>query len=269
MVKQPTKVILITGVSSGFGKATAGLLAQRGYKVYGTIRREADVDPAIRTLYLDLTDKTSIQSAVQQVMQHEGRVDVLINNANMHLGGPAEYTPIDDYQKQMDTGFGGTVCLIRQVLPIMRAQGGGLIINISSIGGLMGLPFQSFYSAGKFAVEGFSEALRMEVRPFSIRVVVVNPGDFNTSNTANRINIKDCGNYSGQFEKTLAVIEHDETRGKRPEVLAHKLVRIVESRNPRHRYIVGAFDQRLAVFLKRVLPSAWFDKILRSHYGIK
>lgn len=137
----------------------------------------------------------------------------------------------------------------------------------------MGLPFQGFYSAGKFAIEGFSEALRMEVRQFNIRVVLINPGDFHTSNSANRRNFLAPGGlddpYSEQFSTSLAVIENDETHGEEPEKLARKIVRIVEKKNPGNRYIIASFEQKLAVVLKYILPGKWFDRILMSHYKVK
>ncbi len=157
------KVILITGISSGFGKETASLLAGNGHKVYGTIRKAAETDPLVHALHMDLTDPESIEKAVKTVFEKEGKIDVLINNAGMHSGGPVETIPVETIKLQMDTNFLGMVLLTQAVLPLMRKQGGGTIINFGSIGGLMGLPFQAFYSAGKFAIEGFSEALRMEV----------------------------------------------------------------------------------------------------------
>ena len=159
-----------------------------------------------------------------------------------------------------------------KLLPVMRKQGGGTIINFSSIGGLMGLPFQAFYSASKFAIEGFSEALRMEVKQFNIKVVLINPGDFHTNNSANRRNfLAPTGTndpYHDQFEKTLAIIEKDEANGWEPVVLARKIVKIVECKNPRQRYIIASFEQKLAVVLKYILPGKWFRKILEDHYKI-
>ncbi len=266
------KVILITGISSGFGKETAGKLAKNGHTVYGTLRKPAETDPRIHALHLDLTDPASIDAAVNEVLEKEGKIDVLINNAGMHLGGPVEITPADDFRRQIETNFNGVVDLTQRVLPAMRQNGGGLIINISSIGGLMGLPFQGFYSAAKFAMEGFSESLRMELREFNIRVVVINPGDFHTSNTSNRKNITGTtpeNPYGEQFARTRAIFEKDETNGWDPAILASKIGRIVESRKPANRYIVGSFDQKLAVVLKKLLPSAWFSRILCSHYGLK
>ena len=267
------KVILITGISSGFGKQAAELLAERGHSVYGTVRGNNEVSPSVNRLNLDLINIDSIKQAVQTVVQKEGRIDVLINNAGMHTGGPIETSPIEHIKLQMDTNFLGMVNLTREVLPVMRKQGGGTIINFSSIGGLMGLPFQPFYSASKIAIEGFSEALRMEVNKFKIKIVLINPGDFHTSNSANRRGfLAPAGSsdpYYEQFTRTLGIIEKDEANGWEPVVLARKLVKIVECKNPRQRYIIASFEQKLAVVLKYILPGKLFRMILEDHYKIK
>jgi len=267
------KVILITGISSGFGKQTAELLADHGHIVYGTVRRDVEISSGINKLKLDLTNAASIKEAVQTILCREDRIDILINNAGMHTGGPIETSPAEYIKLQMDTNFMGTVNVTREVLPVMRNQGGGVIINFSSIGGLMGLPFQAFYSAGKFAIEGFSEALRMEVRQFNIKIVLINPGDFHTSNSANRRNFlaptDENDPYHEQYLKTLAIIEKDEANGWEPKILAEKLVRIAECKNPHHRYIISSFEQKLAVFLKYVLPGKLFAMILEDHYKIR
>jgi NAD(P)-dependent dehydrogenase (short-subunit alcohol dehydrogenase family) len=267
------KIILITGISSGFGKQTARVLAEKGHSVYGTVRRYTFSDTPVHYLTMDLTDHNSIKSAVKTVIEKEGRIDVLINNAGMHTGGPAETLPIENVRLQMDTNFTGMVQITREILPFMRNQGGGTIINFSSIGGLMGLPFQSYYSASKFAIEGFSEALRMEVNRFKIRIILINPGDFQTSNSANRRNyLAPTGPddpYYEQFNRTLKIIEKDEANGWKPEVLAYKIAGIVESRNPSQRYIIGSFEQKLAVWIKAILPRKLFRLILQDHYRIK
>ena len=268
-----SQVILITGISSGFGKVTAEMLAAEGHKVYGTVRKKSQADTSVNYLTMDLTDIDSIKSAVSVVLEKEGRIDILINNAGMHAGGSVETSPVEHIKLQMDTNFLGMVHLIREVLPVMRQQGGGTIINLSSVMGLIALPFQAFYSACKFAIEGFSEALRMEIKRFNIKVIVINPGDFHTSNTANRRNfmaprvINDP--YYEQFEKTLAIIEKDETNGWEPVLLARKIVNIVECKNPRQSYIIASFEQKLAVVLKYILPGKIFSWILEDHYKIK
>ncbi len=267
------KVILISGISSGFGRQTASLLAAKGHIVYGTVRKPTESDPLVKVLIMDLTQPGSISLAVNSVLQKEGRIDVLINNAGMHSGGPIETLPTEYIKMQMETNFMGLVNLTREVLPVMRKQKSGTIINFSSIGGLMGLPFQAFYSASKFAIEGFSEALRMEVKQFNIRVVVINPGDFHTNNTSNRRGflapVADDDPYKLQFERSLSIIEKDETNGQAPERLAQKLIKIVECKNPKQRYIIASFEQKLAVVIKYILPGRVFRKILAGHYGIK
>lgn len=267
------KIILITGISSGFGKQTARLLAENGHKVYGTVRKLTETSDLFTYLKMDLTDNNSIREAVSTVIANEGKIDVLINNAGMHTGGPIETSPDENIRLQLDTNFIGMVHIIKEVLPVMRKQGEGKIINISSIGGLMGLPFQGYYSAAKFAVEGFSEALRMEVSQFNIKVILINPGDFHTSNSANRRNyLAPTGSndpYNRQFEKTLAVIEKDEANGWEPVVLAGKMVKIVNCKNPRQRYIISSFEQKLAVALKYILPGKLFRMILQDHYKIR
>ena len=265
------RVVLITGISSGFGKEIAGHLAKNGYTVYGTVRKKIEPSPGIHLLLLDLTNNESIINAVNSVIEKEGRIDVLINNAGMHTGGSFETTPIENVKLQIETNVIGLVNITRAVLPVMRQLREGTIVNFSSIGGLMGLPFQSYYSASKFAIEGLSEALRMELREFNIKVIVINPGDFNTNNTSNRQKfIFDDINdpYNKQFQKTLSIIEKDETGGWAPKIMAVKIQKIIESNNPNHHYFVASFEQKLAVTLKRILPHKLFDLILRSHYGL-
>jgi NAD(P)-dependent dehydrogenase (short-subunit alcohol dehydrogenase family) len=267
------KVILITGISSGFGKETARLLSEEGYTVYGTVRKETESALPVNYLRMDMTDLNSIREAVLIIVEKEGRIDVLINNAGMHTGGPAETLPAEYIKLQMDTNFMGMVHLTREILPLMRKQGTGRIINVSSIGGLMGLPFQAYYSAAKFAVEGFSEALRMEVSQFNIKVILINPGDFHTSNSANRRNFLVPAGlndpYQDQFEKSLSIIENDESKGWEPVVLSRKVVKIINCTNPRQRYIIASFEQKLAVVLKYILPGKLFRMILQDHYKVK
>lgn len=267
------KIILITGVSSGFGKETSKLLAEAGHTVYGTIRRDCESDKSVHLLNMDLTDIDSINRAVETLIHEEGRIDVLINNAGMHSAGPVETTPDDLVKLQIDTNLMGMLFLTRAVLPHMRNQGGGTIINLSSIGGLMGLPFHAFYSACKFAIEGFSEALRMEVGQFNIKIILINPGDFNTNNTMARRNfLAPTGPgdpYNKQFMNALSVMEKNERAGNKPSKLAARIVRIVEKKNPKQRYLIGAFHEKLAARLKYFLPGKFFRWILEKNYKLK
>ncbi len=266
------KVIFITGVSSGFGKSMSEFLEGKGFIVYGTSRRTLEGVQKYKVLKADVTDKSSVDDAVQTILREEGRIDVLINNAGMGISGPIEFSSTEDIKLQMDTNFIGTVNMIQSVLPAMRKQRSGTIINISSIGGIMGLPYQGFYSASKFAIEGLSEALRMELKPFNIKVVVIRPGDFFTGFTSNRRIEKELnanGPYEKQLLKTMGIIESDEKKGLKPDYLARKIYRIIQSKNPSSHYIIASPEQKLAIILKKYLPGSLFSGILSSHYGIK
>ena len=266
------KVVFITGVSSGFGKSIAEILSSKGYFVYGTSRKNTENNLPYTVIKADVMDPTSIKIATDKVIKKEGHIDILINNAGMGISGAIEDFSVEDIKLQMGTNVMGVVNTVQAVLPSMRRRMSGLIINFSSIGGIMGLPFQGFYSASKFAVEGLSQALRMELRQFDIKVVVVEPGDFSTNFTANRKFVLDPTVYSAykeQFNKTISIIEKDELGGLPPDFLARKLCNIIEKSNPCHRYVISTLEQKFAVFLKCILPDAWFFKILASHYGIK
>ena len=172
--------------------------------------------------------------------------------------------------RQMDINWMGMVRFLHWVLPAMRAQGGGKIICFSSIGGLMGLPFQGLYSASKFAIEGYCEALRLETKAFGIQVVVIEPGDFATAFTAQRKSVADPAAYEvyQTYAKSLASIEKDETTGLKPEYLAGKIAKIVCKKRPRYHYIISTLEQRLSVTLKKILPPSWFAAILGSYYKL-
>lgn len=263
-------VILITGVSSGFGRAMAVELASKGHKVYGTKRREVPPIEGVTYLYADTSDEDSIRDAVRTVLDAEGRIDVFINNAGMGIGGPLEFTSIEDAQRQMDVNFMGMVRFLHYVVPAMRSAGAGKIICFSSIGGLMGLPFQGLYSASKFAIEGYCEALRLETRGHGIKVVVIEPGDFATNFTSQRKSVSDSEAYKAYptYAKSLESIEHDENSGLKPEYLARKVARIVGKKDPAYSYIISTLEQRLSVTLKKILPARWFAGILSSYYKL-
>ncbi len=267
-----SKVVFITGISSGFGKHTAGLLAKKGYKVYGTSRRDIEVGEGISVIKADVTDVASVKQAVESVLQIEESIDVLINNAGMGIAGSIEETSMEEVKLQMDTNFYGALHTIQAVLPFMREQRKGLIINISSIGGLMGLPYVGHYAVSKFALEGLSESLYMEVEPFNVKVVLVNPGDFHTDFTASRKIIAGAtadSPYDHYFRKALAIVEKNELSGLHPSKLARKLLQIIEKKRPKARYVVATFEQKLSVKLKCLIPDAWFFNILSSYYKIK
>ncbi len=263
-------IILITGISSGFGKAMAERLASEGHKVYGTHRREVERIPGVRYIKVEAGDEKQVEACVSHVMEAEGRIDVFINNAGMGIGGPLEFCSLEDAQRQMDVNWMGMVRFLHFVIPVMRRQGYGKIICISSIGGLMGLPFQGLYSASKFAMEGYCEALRLELKAFNIKVIVVEPGDFSTGFTAQRKSVSSPEAYDvyRTYAKSLESIEKDETGGLKPEVLAARISKIVKAGNPNYNYVVSTFEQGLSVILKKLLPPSWFAAILSSYYKL-
>lgn len=264
------KIVLVTGASSGFGKATAELLAAKGYKVYGTSRHKME-DKRIRFLEMDVRDRESVRRGVEKIVEESGRIDILVNNAGMGIGGSLELATGEEVESQMGTNFGGCVNVCQAVLPLMRREGSGQIINLSSIGGVMGLPYQGFYSASKFAIEGFSEALAAEVKGFGIKVSIVEPGDFATNFTARRRiseNTAKNGAYGESFRRSMSIIEKEENNGLKPEKLAKTIAKIIESRRPRLRYVVANLEQKLSVLLKRFLPGNMFVDILRNYYKV-
>lgn len=262
------KVIIITGASSGFGKATAELLSSQGHTIYGICRRPME-DSDIHYLSADIRDAEAVRQCVATIAEKEKRIDVLINNAGMGIGGALEKATAEEIDIQMGTNFMGCVNLCQAVLPFMRRQRNGKIINLSSIGGVMGLPYQGFYSASKFAIEGFSEALSAEVKRFGISISIVEPGDFATNFTASRRNsaatLEDA-DYGPIFRQSLSLIEKEENGGLKPERLAQQIAKIVDRRRPRLRYVVATGEQWLSVALKRMIPGNWFVDILRSYY---
>lgn len=265
-----TKVILITGISSGFGLEMAKALSASGHCVYGTVRSEVQELRGVHYLRADVTDDSRVRAAVETVISEQGRIDVLINNAGMGIGGPSEFLPMEDVRRQMDTNFLGLVRLTQAVLPYMRKAGGGTIIAFSSIGGRLGLPFQSYYSASKFAIEGFCEGLRMEVRSHGIRIVVIEPGDFRTGFTGKRAKVdsKEASEAYPSYSRSISSAEHDELSGLTPKFLAEKMVKIVACKRPRCRYMIATPVQKSSVLLKKIMPDMAFSRMIGWFYKV-
>ena len=263
-------VILITGIGSGFGKQMAQRLSADGHKVYGTFRSASEFIPGVEYIRADVTDDEDCRRAVETVVIREGRIDVFINNAGMGIGGPLEFSSLDDARRQMDVNWMGMVRCLHFVVPVMRKQRCGKIICFSSIGGLIGLPFQGLYSASKFAIEGYCQALRLELMEFGVNVVVIEPGDFATNFTAKRKSVADPLAYQTykSYEASLKSIEKDESTGLKPEYLAKKISRIVSKKRPAYSYIIATPLQKLSVLLKSILPARWFALILRIYYKL-
>ena len=265
------KVVLVTGASSGIGQHVATHLAGLGHRVYGASRSATDTGTGVVPLPMDVSEDASVTAGVAHMLDREGRIDVVVNNAGIGVAGPIEETPLEAARKQFETNFFGTLRVCHAVLPAMREAGRGLIINVSSLGGLFGLPFQGLYCASKFAVEGLTESLRMEVKRFGIHVTLINPGDLKTNFTRNREKPADAPEgtaYAEDFAHTLAVIEKDEQGGPSPAVVARLVERIMAARKPRVRYFAGHAYQKAVPYLKRWLPGTVVEKILMTYYGL-
>lgn len=267
------KVILVTGASTGIGLACANALQAKGHTVYGSsrdLKRMKSV--AFKPIELDVTDDASVNAAIDKIIQTEGRIDVLVNNAGNGITGPAYAMSVESAKKQFEVNFFGVVRVSSVVLPHMIAIKNGLIVNISSLAGLLGVPYQGMYSASKHAIEGYSQSLRMELRNTGVKVTLINPGDFKSDFTQNREKVPfPIKNEMLEKEYNIAVatMEKDETNGADPEIIGKKLVQIVDSSKPGHRYLVGALEQTIVPTLKHILPGNLFDKLMNDHYGIK
>ena len=265
------KVVLITGASSGIGKSIGEFLLQKGHVVYGTSRNPATTtEGSLQLIELDVTNQESIQTAVKVVLEKEGKVDVLINNAGMGITGPLEETPTDEMRRVFETNFFGAVEMMKSVLPTMRAQQNGLIINITSIAGYMGLPFRGVYSATKGALELITEASRMEVKQFGIDIVNVAPGDFATNIAAGRYHtpVLDDSPYRETYGANLKLMDSHVDAGMDPIKMAEMVYKIMMKERPKVHYKVGTFLQKFSVVLKRILPDRLYERLLMNHYKL-
>ncbi|WP_396210330.1 SDR family oxidoreductase [Flavobacterium sp.] len=265
------KVVLITGGSSGIGKSIGTFLYQKGFVVYGTSRNPQNIaNSIIPLLALDVRDPNSIVNCVKQVIQKEGQLDVVINNAGVGITGPIEEIPTEEIRNNFETNLFGPIEVMKAVLPQMRAQKSGLIINITSIAGYMGLPYRGIYSASKGALELITEALRMEVKSFGIQITNVAPGDFATNIAAGRYHapvIKGSA-YEIAYGNTLKEMDSHVDSGSNPNEMAMAVHAIIQTKCPKVHYKVGAFMQKFSIVLKRILPDTLYEKLLMNHYKL-
>ncbi|MEW7278173.1 SDR family oxidoreductase [Aquimarina sp. 2201CG1-2-11] len=269
---QNNKVVLITGGSSGIGKSIGIYLAQRGYVVYGTSRnpsRFTDFNE-FALLQLDVSDTQSISTAVETILQEHGRLDVLVNNAGAGITGPIEEIPEKEIIKNFTTNYFGPVNVTKAVLPAMRKQGSGLIINITSIAAYMGLPYRGVYSASKAALEMTTEAWRMELKSFNIHMTNVAPGDFATNIAAGRYHapVIEDSPYKKPYGDTLNLMDSHVDSGSDPLDMAKAVYEIINSKHPKVHYKVGAFMQKFSIVLKRILPDKAYERLLMNHYKL-
>lgn len=250
-----SKTVLITGASSGIGRATAAHLALKGYRVFGTSRRPsaATID-GFEMLTLDVTDELSVQTCVAEVLARAGRIDVLVNNAGVDMMGAIEETSLDEAKWVFETNFFGVMRMVKAVLPHMRAQQSGQIINISSALGLAAWPFEALYCASKYALEGYTEALRYEMEIFGIKVSSVQPGFFKSNMVhSQRYPAAPIAEYDTPRQRSIALGQKWAEDAPPPAPVARTVQRIIESRRPRLRYAVG-LEAVFAPKLAHLLP---------------
>lgn len=263
---------MVTGASSGLGNAIATHLAKKGMRVYGTCRNPSQAkrkdDEFFELIAMDSSDAESVQTAVDTVLKREGRIDLLVCNAGMGIAGPVEETPLADIEQQMDVNFMGAVRAVKAVLPAMR-QRGMTILLVGSMAGRTGIPFQAFYSASKFALEGFVESLRLELRPFPVRLAIIEPGDFRTGFTAARKKLaKDGSPYERYAQAAIGQMEKDEQNGAWPIDMARLVLKLAQARRLKTRYTVGMPIQRVFMMIKRWLPDSLFELGFAALYGL-
>lgn len=265
------KVALITGASSGIGKETAKLLIKNDYVVYGAARRTDKMNDLksadMHLLSMDVTDDASMLNGINEIIKNEGKIDVLVNNAGYGSYGALEDVPISEAKYQFEVNIFGLARLTQLVLPHMRKQLSGKIINISSIGGKIGEPHGAWYHATKFAVEGLSDSLRMELKQFNIDVVIIEPGAILTEwNTIARENLmKISGNtaYKNLVQKHFNMLANADKRGSQPIVVAKTITKAILSNRPKTRYATGG-GAKLILLLRSILSDRLFDKLMLS-----
>lgn len=263
------KVALVTGASSGFGQQTAGMLVKNGFRVFGTSRRSLAGEDGVEMLKLDVTVPQSVEDCIASVLSRAGRLDVLVNNAGVTHASAIEETTFDAALSVFETTFWGTVRVTGAVLPQMRQQRSGLIVNVGSLAGLVGSPGQGFYTAAKHALEGYTETLAAEVHQFNIRLVLVEPGFFRTNiHLAMVQGTRRVPDYDAVRAPLASALLQSLERGGDPVEVARVIASIAESPRPKLRYRVG----RDAAWIPRVralLPEAMFMRGMRQRFGLE
>ena len=272
-----TRTALVTGASSGIGEETARRLQGLGYTVYGAARRTDRLEKlaaeGVRPLAMDVTDDASMTAGIARIIEETGRIDVLVNNAGYGSYGAIEDVPIDEARRQFEVNLFGLGRLVQLVTPHMRGQKSGTIINISSMGGRLTTPLGGWYHATKYAVEALSDALRMELKPFGIDVVLVEPGGIRTEwagIAADHLEETAEGSaYSDQIRAVAGSMRNESVQRRQspPSVIANTVERIVTARRPRTRYAVG-FMAKPLIMARRVLPDRVFDRVISAALGV-
>jgi len=264
-----SQTVLVTGASSGIGQATAQLLAERGHRVFGTTRKPGAAQASGFTMVgLDVRSDDSVRGCVDQVLSQAGRLDVLVNNAGYTLMGAAEETSVAEAKAQFETNFFGVVRMVNAVLPVMRKAGAGKIVNIGSLAGITAIPFGGFYTASKFAIEGYSEALWHELRPLGISVSVIEPGFVHTAiGDATQVAESPLQAYDPVRTRATSALGRQVKGGIPPGAVAKAVLRAIESRTPSLRYRVGT-DAAWFPRLKQVMPWPLFAVGVRRTFDV-
>ncbi|MBQ9924197.1 MAG: SDR family oxidoreductase [Clostridia bacterium] len=253
------KVAMVTGGTSGIGLAAVKALREKGCTVYA-LSRHGDIP-------CDVADEQSARAAVEQVLEKEGRIDILVNCAGFGISGAAELTPLDVAKRQLDVNLFGTANLVNAVIPPMRRQGGGRIVNTGSVAGFVPIPFQTWYSASKAAVQSYTMAMANELRPFGITLAAVLPGDTKTGFTAAREKIDDPEHlYGGRIERSVKRMEHDEQTGVPARKVGELIARVALKKRVKPLYIPG-FSYNLVNVLIRILPSGLANRLIGALYA--
>ena len=248
-------VLLITGASAGIGRACADRMHRRGWTVVGASRR-GSTSGGWTPMVMDVDSDESVHKGVSAILGEHSRLDAVVACAGWGLAGPVELTPVAEAKEQFETNFWGAVRVVQETLPIMRRQGGGRVILVSSIGGVIGIPFQAFYSASKFAMEGYGESLAYEVAPFGIQVTLVQPGNVRTDFTSSRRDVASPDGpdpYAAAVTKAIGVMEKDEVNGIDPGGVAVVIEKVLNASRPRRRVSVGKLGERIGIPGKRSL----------------
>jgi NAD(P)-dependent dehydrogenase (short-subunit alcohol dehydrogenase family) len=264
------KVVLITGASAGIGRACADRLHRAGWTVVGASRRGTS-SGGWAPMVMDVDDDDSVAEGVATVVREHGRLDAVVAGAGWGLAGSVEQTPIGEAKEQLETNFWGAVRVVQAALPAMRPRSTGRLVLIGSIGGMIGIPFQAFYTASKFAMEGYAEALAYEVAPFNITVTVVEPGNVRTDFTASRKAVRPPDGddpYAAVVAKAVGVMERDEANGVEPVAVALVVERVLAAARPPRRVSVGKFGERIGIMAKRLMPYRLFEKAAKGSLGV-
>lgn len=266
MPQEMKKVALVTGGSSGIGRCTAAALRAAGCTVYEFSRREHPLEGVVH-MGVDVTDEDAVKTAVEQILRTEGRLDIVVNCAGFGISGAVEFTELADAREQFNVNFFGMVNVNRAAIPAMRCHGGGRIVNVSSVAAVAHIPFQTYYSASKAAIESYTCALANEVRPFGITVTAAQPGDIRTGFTdARKKSPAGDDVYGGRISRSVAGMERDEQKGMSPETAGRYIAKLALKRNVKPVYTVG-FGYKCLSLLCKLLPCGLRNRIVGLLYG--